>query len=583
MRKRIYLHLFLVGVVCIVATALICVFAFWQTTRQQILQDLSLTLSVLSEEGTTSSHPETVWEATGKAMPTLRITWVDPNGNVTYDSWEAPSHLGNHNDRPEIRMARQNGEGSYLRQSATLGEITLYAAKRLPDGTVLRLSRTQKDLLQPLKSLLPWWILALGLLMFICQWTVRRMTTGILQPLENATAYLSQVGSGIAQEDAIAQAGYPELRPFLTTIARQGAQLDHSFQELEQECNTMKSITDNLQEGVLLLDKQLRIQWINTWGYTLLVKERRNLLDSRHSLLGQFLLPLLPAESLPNADALRTEETLHWFMEKDGRQFALYLQPLTPPQQRAPRLLLILDVTESRQREKLRQDFTANVTHELKTPLTSISGFAELMAAGMVQKKEDIAHFGQLIRQESRRLLAMINSILLLSKIEGAPKKSLHKPVRLDQIAASVVEFLQPLCEQKQVTVHAKFSPVTIQGNDGLLREMVISLLDNAVKYNKPQGQVNLTVETRKGRAVLTVQDTGIGIPERARQRIFERFYRAESSRSKESGGTGLGLSIVKHIVELHDGDIHLASQEGQGTVFTLTFPLAVAPTQSSQ
>lgn len=574
MRKRIYLHLLLVGVVCILVTAFLCAFTFWQTTKQRTLQNLMVSLAVLSREAEGSPHPEKIWDAAGKAPSDLRITWVAPDGSVRYDSWENPQTMENHKSRPEIALALKNGEGSYARQSATLGEMTLYAAKKLPDGSVLRAARTQKNLFRPLADRLPWWLLSLVLLVAVCQWTVGRLTKGILEPLDEAARYLSRVGSGTPPEKTDAANFYPELRPFLSAIARQGEQLDRSFQQLQQERNTMKSITDNLQEGVLLLDDKLRIQWINTWGFALL-EEPRTLLDSRSRLLGQFLLPLLPAASRPDADTLKNTRQRHWSMEKNGRQYELYLRPLTPPQQRATRLLLILDVTESRQREKLRQDFTANVTHELKTPLTSVSGFAELMAAGLVEKKEDIAHFGGLIRQEAKRLLAMINSLLLLSKIEEVPESSLKETVQLEKITAATAEFLQPFCQEKKVTLHTRLMPAAVLGSSSLLRELVMNLLDNGIKYNKPGGHLYVTVEAKEHKAVLTVKDTGIGIPDSARQRIFERFYRVEKSRSKQSGGTGLGLAIVKHITELHGGEIHLASREGKGSTFTVILPLA--------
>ena len=213
------------------------------------------------------------------------------------------------------------------------------------------------------------------------------------------------------------------------------------------------------------------------------------------------------------------------------------------------------------------------MTHELKTPLTSISGFAELMAAGMYQKKEDIAHFGQLIRKEAARLLEMINSIIFLSRIEEMPAEAMQEAVPLGGLIQSVVEFMDPFCKDKQVTLHCQLTEDKVRGSSSMLREMAMNLIDNGVKYNRPGGHVYVTMKKEEDQVILTVKDTGIGIPEDVQERVFERFYRVDGSRSKQSGGSGLGLSIVKHIVEQHKGTITLTSRLNEGTTFVIRLP----------
>lgn len=574
MKRQIYLHLFLVGLACILITALVCAFAFWQTAKRQTLADLQQVAQVMSTDLNHHSDSYVFLRRSSQASPDLRFTWVDNHGTVLYDSCEEASRMPNHREQPEIAQALGEGQGSDARHSSTLQEVTLYAAQRLSDGSVLRVARTQTELLRPLEELLPCWIISLLLLILICQFTVRRLTQGLLDPLDQATRYLSQIGQGDTSEKErqLFHTSYPELLPFLATIDRQGKQLDQSLRNLEQERNTMKRITDSLKEGVILLDDQMRIQWINAWGFHLLQQEERPT-AGRPRLLGKFLMSFLPPEARISLDQLRGSQPWKQTVKYRSRQYQLALQMLDPPQGRATRMLIIQDITEAREREQLRRDFTANVTHELKTPLTSISGFAELMAAGMYQKKEDIAHFGQLIRKEAARLLEMINSIIFLSRIEEMPAEAMQEAVPLGGLIQSVVEFMDPFCKDKQVTLHCQLTEDKVRGSSSMLREMAMNLIDNGVKYNRPGGHVYVTMKKEEDQVILTVKDTGIGIPEDVQERVFERFYRVDGSRSKQSGGSGLGLSIVKHIVEQHKGTITLTSRLNEGTTFVIRLP----------
>lgn len=574
MKKQIYLHLFLVGLACILITALVCAFASWQTAKRQTLADLQQVSQVMSTELNHHSDSYVFLQRSSQASPDLRFTWVDSHGTVLYDSYEEAGSLPNHRERPEIAQALGEGQGSDARHSSTLQEVTLYAAQRLSDGSVLRVARTQTELLRSLEELLPWWIISLLLLILICQFTVRRLTQGLLDPLDQATRYLSQIGQGDTTEEErqLFHTSYPELLPFLATIDRQGKQLDQSLRNLEQERNTMKRITDSLKEGVILLDDQMRIKWINAWGFQLLQQEEKPT-AGRPRLLGKFLMSFLPPEARISLGRLRGSQPWKQTVKYRSRQYQLALQMLDPPQGRATRMLIIQDITEAREREQLRRDFTANVTHELKTPLTSISGFAELMAAGMYQKKEDIAHFGQLIRKEAARLLEMINSIIFLSRIEEMPAEAMQEAVPLGGLIQSVVEFMDPFCKDKQVTLHCQLTEDKVRGSSSMLREMAMNLIDNGVKYNRPGGHVYVTMKKEEDQVILTVKDTGIGIPEDVQERVFERFYRVDGSRSKQSGGSGLGLSIVKHIVEQHKGTITLTSRLNEGTTFVIRLP----------
>lgn len=569
MKKRIYLHLLMVGLVCILITALVCAFGYWQSTKKQTFYDLQKTASVLGEEITHTPAPYEFLERASRSSQDIRITWISPDGQVRFDSEESPSNMVNHKFRPEVEQALKYGKGTDSRNSDTLDKVMLYAAQKLADGSVLRTARAQQDLFRPLEQLLPWWVIAILVLMYICQITVQHLTRDLLDPLNQATRYLSQIGH---DEDVISDevfhTTYEELQPFLVAINRQGKQLDRNLRQLQQERNSMKVITDNLKEGVLLLDDQLRIQWINSWGMQVLQPQD---IPYREQLMGKFLMPLLPPEGRYPSLQLMDNEPHTWFMKYNGHQYQLALRPLVPPQERSSRMLIIMDITEAREREQLRRDFTANVTHELKTPLTSISGFAELMAAGLYQKKEDVNHFGKLICQEAKRLLEMINSIIFLSRIEGVPAGSLKESVPLGKLIQSVVDFMEPFCKDRQVTIHTDLAADHVLGSSNMLREMAMNLIDNGVKYNRPGGHVYVTLKREHNKVVLIVRDTGIGIPEAVQGRVFERFYRVDESRAKTSGGSGLGLSIVKHIVEQHQGTIALQSRVNEGTTITVT------------
>ena len=573
MKKRIYLHLLLVGLVCILITALVCAFAYWQSAKRQTMYDLQQSAAMIGEELPRTKEPLDYLERASASIQGMRITWIDPAGNVQFDSEEDPANMVNHRFRPEVEQAMKYGQGTDSRKSDTVDKVTLYAARKLADGSVLRAARTQQDLFRPLAQLLPWWILTLLILMWICQITVQHLTRDLLDPLNQATRYLSQIGHNKDLiSDEVIHTTYEELQPFLLAINRQGKQLDHNLRQLQQERNSMKVITDNLKEGVLLLDDQLRIQWINAWGMQVLEPAD---LPFREQLMGKFVMQLLPKEARYPADQLLDQEPHIWFMKYNGRQYQLALRPLVPPQERSSRMLIIMDITEAREREQLRRDFTANVTHELKTPLTSISGFAELMAAGMYQKKEDVSHFGKLICQEAKRLLEMINNIIFLSRIEGTPAETLQESVPLGRLVQSIVDFMEPFCKDRQVTIHTDLAQDHVLGSSTMLREMAMNIIDNGVKYNRPGGHVYVSLKKEGSKVIFTVRDTGIGIPEAVQERVFERFYRVDESRAKTSGGSGLGLSIVKHIVEQHQGHIELQSRPNEGTTITVTLPAA--------
>ena len=261
-------------------------------------------------------------------------------------------------------------------------------------------------------------------------------------------------------------------------------------------------------------------------------------------------------------------------LAREDRLYRMTVQSIYKGEDWYGGLFILYDITESEQREQLRREFTSNVSHELKTPLTSISGFAEMLATGLYQGKDDVAHFGQLIRKEAQRLLGLIDGIIHLTRIEEAQQHQGDEQVLLKEMVENLVSFMEPVIQEKQITIHMNMTAVQVRGSNAMLREMAMNLIDNAVKYNRPGGHVYISLMKDKGNALFSVRDTGIGIPEEKQKRVFERFYRVDVSRSKQNGGSGLGLSIVKHIVEQHRGHIALKSREQEGTEITVTLPI---------
>lgn len=363
---------------------------------------------------------------------------------------------------------------------------------------------------------------------------------------------------------------YRELRPLVQKIMDQSNYINHTIQTLERERNTVRIILENLREGVILTDKAGKILALNTCAKDIL-QIRRTMIVSGLSF--EKIFPGVEWDQIKMGEDSPMAYTQK--LVKNDRLYQLTVRPIYKEENLYGALFILYDITESEHREQLRREFTSNVSHELKTPLTSISGFAEMLSAGLYEEEKDVKHFGKLIQQESQRLLRLIEGIIHLTKIEE------HKPniemtsVKLDTIVEEIVNFMEPVTQEKHVTIHRKMGDLAVFGNNGMLRELCMNLIDNAVKYNRSGGHVYITLQQEGSKAAFTVRDTGIGIPEDKQKRVFERFYRADASRNKKNGGSGLGLSIVKHIVEQHHGQINLESKEGEGTKITVYLTLA--------
>ena len=483
-----------------------------------------------------------------------RITWVDGDGTVLYDSQADASKMENHADREEIRQALENESGTAQRYSATLAQQTLYAAQRLSDGSVIRMASAQQTVVALLLSMIQPILLILGIALIISAVLASRMTRGIIRPIVS-----------LDLEHPENCDTYEELVPLLTRVKRQNETIQRQMTQLSQQQQEFSALTENMSEGFLLLDRRGRVLSYNSGALRQLGAQPPK---------GEVnVLVLNRSEGFQRAvdDALEGRKSCQ-MIHQGGRWCQVLANPVLRDGEQAGVVMVLLDVTEQEQREELRREFTANVSHELKTPLTAISGIAEIMRGGMV-KPEDIEDFAGDIYQEAQRLIALVEDIIRLSRLDEGEGGLEREDVDLLKLSDQVVHRLEPAARKQDVALKVIGRSVKVHGVASVLEEMLYNLCDNAIKYNKPGGRVTVTVDYLGHDAQVQVEDTGIGIPQEDQSRVFERFYRVDKSHSKEIGGTGLGLSIVKHGAALHDGQVRLESTPGKGTRVTLVMP----------
>ena len=488
-----------------------------------------------------------------------RVTWIAADGTVKYDNRSNPKTMENHADRQEVREAMENDSGTSVRRSSTLSEHTMYYAKRLSDGTVLRLSMSQRSvlfLMGGMLSPLVFIFLAACLLAGVLSYQVSKK---IVKPLsEIDLKHPEQVET------------YDELSPFLQRIAAQNREIDARMAEIRKQQQEFSMITENMSEGLFVVDRNYQILSYNKSAMQIFGMDPRQEHEN--------LLAVNRSEGFRNAvDSALKGHHAQENLELNGRVYQIIANAVCQPdfaEDMVGAVILVLDVTEKEAQEQYRREFTANVSHELKTPLTSISGIAEIIRNGIV-KPEDIPHFAGKIYDESQRLITLIGDIIKLSRLDENQVPMERETVDMLEMARNVVQQLSSVARKSGVTLVANGTHGQVQGVRQVLGEMVYNLCENAVKYNRAGGRVWVDVQQVADHVVLRVKDTGIGIPAAEQGRIFERFYRVDKSHSKAVGGTGLGLSIVKHGAALHHATISVSSEPEQGTEITLTFPAA--------
>ncbi len=483
-----------------------------------------------------------------------RISLIAPDGRVIYDSAADASQLPNHAQRPEVQQAFESGSGESTRTSDTLSETILYCARRTDDGCVLRIGGARRSMLGTFINVLPLLAGMLSCVALLSLLLARRAARSIVAPI-----------NALNLDAPLANETYDELAPLLTRMHRQHEQIDRQMRALENARAELTAIMANMREGMILLDQNETVLSINASAAQIFNA-------SADAAVGQNLLKV-------NRDAELYEQVRRALDGKGGslsmrrgdRQYDLFVSPVIKDGSARGAVLLILDVTERFAAEASRREFTANVSHELKTPLTSISGFAEIIRDGIAQP-QDIQHFAGMICKESARLIALVNDILELSRLDERQSLGAKEEMDLLPLMREVQEELSLAAEQKHQSLRLSGNAAVIEGYPLLLREMIFNLIDNAIKYTPEGGEIDLSVEQRSGQTICTVTDNGIGIPKAHQAHIFERFYRVDKSHSRQTGGTGLGLAIVKHVAQIHQAQLHLNSAEGQGTEIQIVF-----------
>lgn len=484
-----------------------------------------------------------------------RITWIQADGKVIYDTKAGADSMENHADRQEVKQALAEGEGSSSRYSDTLMEKTSYYARLLDDGSVLRVSTTYATagllvlgMLQPILVVLIAALVLSGIL-------ARRISKRIVEPMNS-----------IDLDRPLENDTYEELSPLLNRINQQHKEIEMQMRYLKQRTDEFTQITKSMKEGLILLDNKGNVLSIN--------EAAQNILETDSDCIGQSFLSIERSRNINNAIQSAFEEGhSEIYAQYGNREYQVDISRIESGGETVGAVLLAFDITEQQNAQRNRREFTANVSHELKTPLQGIIGSAELIENGMV-KPEDMPRFIGHIRKEASRLVTLIEDIIRLSQLdEGRQMPS--EQVDLFELADEVKSVLEGACEAKHINMKLMGEHVCVDGVKRLLYEIIYNLCDNAVKYNNEGGIADIDISSDEKNAYITVRDSGIGIPQDQQERVFERFYRVDKSHSKESGGTGLGLSIVKHAVSYHNGTVSMKSEPGNGTEIRVSIPLS--------
>lgn len=480
-----------------------------------------------------------------------RITLISPDGDVLADTSADESGLENHSDRQEVIDALKNGKGTSIRYSKTLAEKTIYYAMKMQDGNILRVSTTQYTVAAILFSIIQPILIVFVIAVAISFALAQKVSKSIIKPINE-----------LDLDNPLNNEPYDELAPLLRKISKQKHTIEKQIKEAEHKQEEFRLITENMKEGFIVVDN------------------KRNLLTYNRSALKLLGISRDKPDDILSADndklTFVIDKALDGVREKSNltlndNYYSLIVNPVFENGNVIGAVVLIIDVTESVKREQLRQEFTSNVSHELKTPLTSISGFAEIMKNGGTPDSV-VTDFSSSIYDEAQRLITLVNDIIKISELDEKNARVDCEEVDLYELSADIINRLKPIADKRNISLNLIGESTVVSGTEKILDEMIYNLCDNAIKYNVDSGTVDIILSESNNHIKLTVRDTGIGIPQSEQNRVFERFYRVDKSHSKEIGGTGLGLSIVKHAAIYHNAEIKLKSELGKGTSITVIF-----------
>jgi len=552
MRKRIFWNIFLASLIAALLLGSVVLLAQYSIFENLVFSELASESRYL-QSGLDSAADENTYLS---SLPsTSRLTLIDTDGTVLFDNSSDTSKLDNHANRPEVAEAKSIGVGTSSRFSETQLIKNFYYARLLPDGRVLRVASSQKSVLGMIGTLLPTMLAVFFAIIVISVVFARFAAKTIVQPI-----------NALDLENPLGNVAYDELAPLLTSMERQRREIIDRMAALSEKQREFTAVTENMREGFILLDTSDRMLAINGSAAQIFGAEPSQ-------VVGAHVLMLNRSFALQQAlEQSRTAGSGQATLVRGASTYQVLASQVTGSQTQAGTVILILDISDRVAAEQMRREFSANVSHELKTPLTSILGYAEIMRDG-VAKAEDTKRFAGKIYTEASQLMSLIEDIIRLSQLDEKTSLPEFTTVNLKEICEDVCQRLQPQADKAGVSLNVNCANLSVRGIPKILEEIVLNLVDNAIKYNTSNGSVGVTLKTAEDRVDLSVSDTGIGIPDEHVSRVFERFYRVDRSRNKQISGTGLGLSIVKHSAETLGATVQLQSKIGIGTTVTISFP----------
>lgn len=551
MYKKIYRSMCFLSVVTLILTAVMtlaaCYTSFNSRFKEEVKGETLVTAKLLEGAKNAPDILKNAEDSFGKK----RVTLISPEGEVIYDNKAIPENLDDHNSRPEIADAREKGFGEAERYSATAAKTLYYNAVRLSDGSILRIASEAKNITPMFYGVLISVLFISALIYLLTAIVATQLTDNIIKPIENITSF---------DDDSLDNI-YEEIQPFLRRIARQNREISHQTSKAKTQKARIQAIMENINEGLLIIDKNSEVLSVNRCALDIFSTDEASV-KHRHF------------ENLTENEEIRSavKKSLsgikdNLMYESNGKTYQIFYSPVYEKGEISGAVMLLFDVSQKTETEKIRREFTANVSHELKTPLTTIHGYAQIIDSG-IAKPDDINGFVKKIEKESSRLITLVNDIIELSHLDETSENPEMKNIHLRTVVNEVLETLSASARAKNITVNVNGGDTEVYANPSQLAEMIYNITDNAIKYNKDSGSVTLTI----GEKMLKIADTGIGIPQKYYDRIFERFFRVDKSHSKKVNGTGLGLSIVKHLAKANNTEISVSSEIGAGTEFTLRF-----------
>lgn len=557
MKKKLNITYAICFFLAILISVSLTVLITYKNTSANELKDLQDELKLASQ-----MDVETL-EKIGTFNNNIRATVVDPNGTVIYDNFSDPSTMENHTDRKEIKEALNGGVGKDVRLSNTLNKDTYYYASLMSDGNVIRLSKQTESILGSFMKVVPLILLMSILLILVLLLINKKLVDKLLLPIDYAAEHLHRDDFNTAKIDV-----YDELSPFIRTIERKNKDIKGYIESLETKESTVNEILRNMNEGLVLIDTDLKVVQLNDASKKLFKSNMQT------DYTGMDVVRLTRSQEVSTRlnDLIQTHKSSSFEIMVDEDNLKIYLSPIENGNALTGIIMLVLDVNDEKKAEKLRREFSANVSHELKSPLTSISGYAELIKNGMV-KEEDIKKFSGIIFDEAGQMLRLIDNIIMISKLDERPQLKSEEEVSIKETIDNILELYKGKIDAKNLSVECHIEDGLKKNVPlGMLSELYRNLISNAIKYNKDSGKLTISVEKRGDNIISKISDTGIGLEKDEIPRIFERFYMVDKGRNRNTNSTGLGLSIVKHIVEDMGGSIDVMSEVGKGTTMKVIF-----------